>query len=95
MPITVKRYVLRYAHNFGADGFKPVENDGRVDYLYKSVTHSKRTLGLGWKITDRIEDARTWATREGVEGYLAKHLTTSLTYDNGITSHFVVEEVTA
>jgi len=90
------KYVLRYAYTYGMDGYTPVEDDGRDHYLYKSVRRDPRHNRINWRITERIDQARTWATREGAEGYLADKFTyEQLAKDNGVASSFVVEEVTA
>jgi hypothetical protein len=86
------RYVLRYAYNAGPHGYVPVEDDGRTHYLYKSVTRGRH--GFKWTITERVDQARTWATQKGAEGYLAAKLT-NMPDKNGVASSFVVEEVAA
>lgn len=71
------RYVLRYSRNYSFDGFVPVKEDGRTHYLYKNASRSSQ----GWmntRVTEDINQARSWATLEGIDGYLANNLTSNL-----------------
>jgi hypothetical protein len=71
------KYVLQYSRKYTFGGYVPVEDNGRTHYLYKNVTRSSQ----GWintRVTDDINHARSWATLEGIDGYLAKNLTSNL-----------------
>jgi hypothetical protein len=70
------RYVLRYSRKYTFGGYVPVQEDQRTHYLHKNVTRSSQ----GWlntRITEDIDQARTWATLEGIDGFLAKNLTSN------------------
>ena len=71
------RYVLRYSRKYTLNGFIPVEEDGRTHYLYKSVSRNVRG-NLNWRITEDVTRARSWATLEGINGFLANNLTSDL-----------------
>lgn len=92
------KYVLRYAYEGNG---KPVNPDHAPCYLYKSVSVSRRSSRYGlpnWRITPDIDQARTWATREGVENYLISKFTYEHEFGGqgtGVHSHFIVEEVKA
>lgn len=68
------RYVLRYSRSYTFDGFVPVKQDGRTHYLHKNVSRDRQG-NLLTRVTDDTTRARSWATREGIEGYLLSNLT--------------------
>jgi hypothetical protein len=80
------RYVLRYSRKYTIDGYVPVQE--RTHYLHKNVTRSSQGL-LNTRVTDDINQARSWATLEGIDGYLARNLSSDL------GSSWDIEEVAA
>ena len=80
------RYVLRMTHHRKYEGWVPVDTDKPPLYLYKSVSRNARHGFLVYTVTENIDQARTWKTRAGAEGYLAKKF-------DGLG--YVVEEVEA
>lgn len=90
------RYVARYAYTYTGEGYTPVPNGEPPLYLHKSVSVSRRSGSLRYAHTTDIEQARTWATRAGIMGYLAD----KFTYTNPALAAvggcaYIIEEVTA
>lgn len=71
------RYVLRYSRRYTFDGFVPVEEDWATHYLYKSTSRHKQGW-LVWRLTEDPAYARSWATLEGIDNFLANNLTSNL-----------------
>ena len=72
----MSRFVLRYSRRLKMEGYIPISEDEEACYLYKNVSRDRQGYLL-WRITKDPTHARSWATREGAEGYLLKNLTFS------------------
>jgi len=66
----MSRYVLRLTEIYKYEGWRPVGSD-RPLYLYKSVGRDRQHGYPKYQVTDTVENARSWATRAGAEGYRA------------------------
>ena len=67
----MSRYVLRLTSIRKFEGWRPIDPNAPALYLHKSVSRDRRHGYLICKVTETILSARSWATREGAEGYLA------------------------
>jgi len=65
----MSRYVLRVTHIRKFHGWEPIKTD-RALYLYKSVGRDRQHGYPKYQVTENIENARSWVTRAGAEGYL-------------------------
>jgi len=65
----VLRYVLRLTEIYGYGGWRPMSSDQTL-YLYKSVGRDRQHGYPKYQVTENIENARSWVTRAGAEGYL-------------------------
>ena len=65
----MSRYVLRVTEIRDYAGWRPVRGD-RTLYLYKSVGRDRQHGHPKYSVCENVENARSWATRSGAEGYL-------------------------